>query len=99
MPDSPTVNRSKTLDYSGNEACLAVPLGLAELIPGLPPADLAASLDATSLFSAELGDWLRDPHAHLLPRAEWPTVVPKAKVQVENDLEYYRIIPVYYWCS
>ena len=60
---------------------------LAELIPGLPPPDLAASVDATSLCSPHLGHWLRDPCAHLLPRNEWPSVVPKAKVQVESDLE------------
>ena len=46
MPDYSGVIKSKALDYSGNESCLAVPLRLAELIPGLPPAELAASVDA-----------------------------------------------------
>ena len=36
--------------------------------------------------------WLRDPHGHLLPRTEWLSVVPKAKVQVESTGEYYSII-------
>ena len=92
MPDYFGVIRSKSLDYSGNESCLAVPLRLAELIPGLPPAELAASVDATSLCSTELGDWLRDPHAHLLPKNEWPVEVPKARVQVESDAEHHSII-------
>ena len=92
LPDYSSLVNSKRMDYNGDEAGHALPICLAELMPGLPPKDLAASVDATSLCSAHLKAWLENPMDHLLPVESWPLEVPKARVQVGSNDEYYKIV-------
>lgn len=83
--------RSKQLDYDGSEVHKALPLRWLELKPGMPPAGVAASVKVAEHVDDDIRDFLSDPEANLLPRKQWPSSVPHAKVQVEKPEDWYEI--------
>ena len=91
MPVWAEVIQKRSVDYSGDEVCHALPIRYNELISGLPDPELAASVAVESLIGDELRDWLFNPYDHLLPKDQWPEEVPKAVVQVESAEEYSKI--------
>ena len=84
--------KSRTIDYNGDEGTHALPIVLAELIPGLPRPGVAGKVLAEELAGHEVSHWLHHPAEYLLPRSQWPESVPKAKVQVNSDSEYLEIV-------
>ena len=91
MPKWAEVIQAKRVDYGGDEVSQALPINLDELLPGLPDAALAASVDASVLVGDNIRHWLFNPQCYLLPEEEWPTEVPRATIQVKSEDEYYRI--------
>ena len=58
----------RSLDETG----LALPVVYGELLPGLPPAGVAASNDALELAEGSVREWLLHPERALKPEAIWP---------------------------
>ena len=83
---------SKRIDYNGDEVLHALPVWLGEVLPGLPPAGVAGSIDALCIASPEVVKGLHDFYSHLLPSDQWADSVPGACVHVENDAEYFKLI-------
>ncbi|CAK0814337.1 unnamed protein product, partial [Prorocentrum cordatum] len=78
--------------YDIDSGTRALPLRLGELRPGLPAADVAGRLDPRAHVSPEVLTWLDDPSVALLPRAQWPSEVPKARLLVDSPAEWARIV-------
>ena len=83
--DFGTLVKQKGIDYSGEEISHALPVRLGEILPGLPDAVVAGSLDAASVASPEVQAWLRDPSKCLLPPERWPNPLPKASMNVRRE--------------
>lgn len=83
--DFSKILRSKTIDYSGDEVSYALPLKVDELLPGLPDAGTAGSLDALGYASEEVAAWLGNPSVTLKPREEWPVRVPRARINAARS--------------
>lgn len=66
------------VSYDCQEVLKALPLKLDEIIEGLPPPGVAASVDIIPIVDDAVSDWLQDPYGHLLPEDEWPEAVPRA---------------------
>eukprot|EP00435_Cladocopium_sp_Y103_P059482 s868_g21.t1 len=77
--------KMKGIDYSGEEVSHALPLRLGELLPGLPDAGVAGSLDAAAVADEEVRRWLLDPEQCLLPEDQRPSVLPKASMNVRAE--------------
>ena len=94
MPDSVLEGRDlkKRADYTGEEQQRAVPLKWGELEPGFPAPEYCARLDAIDYCSEDVRQWVADPTLMLLDKDKWPSVAPKAKVNVENDTEWIKIV-------
>ncbi|CAK0868476.1 unnamed protein product [Prorocentrum cordatum] len=78
--------------YDIDSGTRALPLRLGELRPGRPAADVAGRLDPRAHVSPEVLTWLDDPSVALLPRAQWPSEVPKARLLVDSPAEWARIV-------
>lgn len=85
MPDFHELVKSKTIDYNGEECGHALPLILGELKPGLPPLGVAGTLEAHAVAGPDVQRWLEDPSKALKPIAEWPLVVPQAKINATRQ--------------
>ncbi|CAK0812682.1 unnamed protein product, partial [Prorocentrum cordatum] len=70
----------------------ARPLRLGELRPGLPAADVAGRLGPRAHVSPEVLAWPGELSQALLPRAQWPTEVPKARLLVDSPAEWAKIV-------
>ncbi|CAK0793653.1 unnamed protein product, partial [Prorocentrum cordatum] len=78
--------------YDIDSSTRALPLRLGELRPGLPAADVAGRLDPRVHASPEVLAWLDEPTLALLPRAQWPPEVPKARLLVDSPAEWAKIV-------
>ncbi|CAK0842826.1 unnamed protein product, partial [Prorocentrum cordatum] len=72
------------VDYTGEEQGEALPIKLAELIPGLPDKQHAAQLQMEEFVDEHILEWLMDPEVATLPAAEWPLDPPRARVNCER---------------
>ena len=59
--------KKKRLDYTGSAVTRALPLPLAELRPGMPKPEVAASVRAVDIASPEVKAWRCDPSQGLTP--------------------------------
>ena len=91
--DFSEIVRTKTIDYSGEEVTYALPLKLGELLPGLPDAGIAGTLESSEVADEEVRSWLLHPEVALKPLADWPVRVPQAKINTSKS-EWYRICAV-----
>lgn len=82
--------RAKSIDYNGEEVSTALPLVLAELLPGLPDPGVAGSLHASDVVDEEVGRWLNDPVVTLKNQVDWPDKVPSARINAQKQ-EWHRI--------
>ena len=76
---------SKGLDYAGEEIVHALPVRLGEILPGLPEDGVAGSLDASSVASGDVLQWLENPEQCLLPRDQWPQPIPEARMNCSRS--------------
>ena len=74
------ITKSKDIDYSGDEVSHALPLKVGELLPGLPVSGIAGTLSAVEAADPQARAWVQDPGLAMRPREEWPTTVPKARI-------------------
>eukprot|EP00435_Cladocopium_sp_Y103_P070974 s223_g36.t1 len=77
--------KMKGVDYTGEEISHALPLRLGELLPGLPDRAVAGSLDAAKVADEHVRAWLEHPEQCLLPREQWPEVLPRASMNVKAE--------------
>lgn len=82
--------RSKALDYAGDEVSHALPLKLAELLPGLPDPIVAGSLDAAQVAKEDVKRWLLDPYVTLKPKEQWPSKPRQVRINCRVQ-EWYEI--------
>ena len=82
--------RSKALDYAGEEVSHALPLKLAELLPGLPDTGTAGSLDAAQVAKEDVRRWLLDPYLTLKPKEQWPSRPRQVRMNCRVQ-EWYEI--------
>ena len=90
LPGFGELVQARSIDYSGEETVKALPLKLGELMPGLPVKGVAGSLDAALASSPAVRQWVEDPALALKPRPEWPSTVPKAKINASKE-DWYDI--------
>ena len=64
---------------------------LAEVLPGLPDAAVAASIDAVDLCDEDFARWLQDPSLVPLPRGQWPRAVPRAKMHFAFREKFFKV--------
>lgn len=74
--------------YWGDPIYTAVPLILRRVLPTLPPAGVAGSVDICQVLTCGLSAQLQDPESLFLPEEDWPKVPPKATTQMEENGEY-----------
>eukprot|EP00435_Cladocopium_sp_Y103_P065997 s127_g28.t1 len=89
-PDFPELVRNRAVDYSGEETAHALPLRLEELEPGLPLQGVAGSLSAVEAAAGEVQAWVKDPTLTLKSPDNWPTKVPRARINATKN-EWYRV--------
>lgn len=82
---------SRKTDYSGEEVLRAHPTTWADLAPGLPPKGYAASVDLVNFVGPYVRTFLLNPRSVLLLRSQWPSDVPKAKIQVTEIGHWFEI--------
>ena len=78
--------------YGPQIVATAFDLTLAQVAPSLPPPNSAAKVAIQDLVGPATHAWLSDPELMLLPEAELPEVVPKAKVMVQGQVHYEEVI-------
>ncbi len=89
--------RKTSMAYGGAEECLtALPLRAHELEPGLAPADVSGSITPEMWLDSDMCSFLRDPLSNLLPENEWPSKIPFADVNVENESEWQSVVELLY---
>ncbi|CAK0829863.1 unnamed protein product [Prorocentrum cordatum] len=79
------------VDYTGEEQGEALPIKLAELIPGLPDKQHAAQLQTEEFVDEHILEWLINPEVATLPVAEWPLDPPRARVNCERLEDWYEV--------
>ena len=84
------ITKSKDIDYSGDEVSHALPLKVGELLPGLPVSGIAGTLSAVEAADPQVRAWVQDPGLAMNPREEWPTTVPKARINSTKE-EWYKL--------
>ena len=80
----PQVLKRKRVGYTGEEVSRPQPLTLLEIIPGLPPAGAAGTVDPLTLATGDVREALMDPRLVLLPEAERVGVRP-ARVHATDE--------------
>jgi len=83
--DWDTILTSKRLSYGGEVVSKAEVITLAQVLPGLPPVGLAASVPAVDLVAPDLRVLLENPELSLKPRSEWPDKFKKAKMHISPE--------------
>ena len=73
---------SSALDYNGEPSMRALPCVLAELAPGLPKREHAATLSAIDFVDDNVARWLADPSLALKAEKDFPDPMPRARVNV-----------------
>ena len=73
---------ARQLTYGGEVVAVAQELTLEQVLPGLPPPGIAASVDAVALASPELGELLLHPELSIKPRSEWPPTLKRAGMHI-----------------
>ena len=68
-----------------DESCAACDVVFAEILPGLPSASVAASVDARSLCDNEVLVFIDNPDDAVLPESLWPVTLPAARVQGDRS--------------
>ncbi|CAK0812996.1 unnamed protein product [Prorocentrum cordatum] len=85
MPAADAAPSEATVDYTGEPVAKALPCVLAELAPGLPQPEHAAALGALDFVEPDVAEWLASPEKALLPEADWPDPMPRARVNVADE--------------
>ena len=70
--------------YKGEIILAAKAITWEAIAPALPPKAVAGKLEAADIATGEIKRALLDPERVLLPREEWPTVLPTAKVRASK---------------
>ncbi|CAK0838564.1 unnamed protein product [Prorocentrum cordatum] len=78
------------VDFAGEEQCEALPIRMAELIPGLPDKQHAAQLQTEEFVDEHILEWLLDPEVVTLPPSEWPDAPPRARVSCEKMEDWHE---------
>ena len=68
--------QARRVDYSGNLVMKGLPLTWKQVEPGLPPEELAGSVDAASIAAPNLRRYLEDPLLSIKPRAACLALAP-----------------------
>ncbi len=90
-----------------------LPLTWKQVEPGLPPEELAGSVDATSIAAPNLRRYLEDPPRSIKPRAAWPSRLRRTRVRAEPTAWQEILVGLYqrqivtfltddeliYWCG
>ncbi|CAK0818697.1 unnamed protein product, partial [Prorocentrum cordatum] len=79
------------VDYTGEEQGEALPIKLAEPIPGLPDKQHAAQLQTEEFVDGHILEWLMDPEVATLPDADWPLYPPRARVNCARLEDWYEV--------
>ena len=79
------------LSYAGEMVAKAAYVCWEQIEPGLPPAEITASVEAAKLASPKVARFLLDPSISIKPRDEWPERFRKARVMVKGEDEWVRI--------
>ena len=77
--------KSRRLDYSMNEISTPHKLTLEQILPGLPPKGIAASIDASELAVGEMKRILLDPDSIVRPPERWEEAPRRTRFWVEKD--------------
>ena len=73
------------VDYSGEEVCKALPLVFEEVMPSLPDKDSAGTVSALGIAAPHVASWLLTADEQLLPKEEWPSEIPRARMNCTHD--------------
>ena len=84
--------KSMRLDYDGAEVLSPEPLTWRQLAPALPMAEHGARIVASKISEGWMRDVFDDPQHTLLPRSAWPKCAGTAKVWVQDEAEWVKII-------
>ncbi|CAK0829305.1 unnamed protein product [Prorocentrum cordatum] len=79
---------TSSVDYSGEPMMRAPPCAYAELAPGLPKREHAATLSVIDFVDDEVARWLADPTLALKAEADFPDPLPKARANVGSQFEW-----------
>ena len=80
------------LDYDGPEVRSPEPLTWRQVAPALPKAGHGARIVASEISEGWMRDVFDDPFHSLLPRSEWMKCAGAAKVWVQDEAEWVKII-------
>ena len=80
------------LDYDGAEVRSPEPLTWRQVASALPKAGHGARIVASEISEEWMRDVFDDPLHSLLPRSAWPKCAGAAKVWVQNEAEWVKII-------
>ena len=79
------------VSYEGEEVSTARVMTLEQLEPALPPAGVAASIEAVDLVEGEMKKVLLDPNLVKLPRSQRPRLKRPGRIWATRE-EWFRIV-------
>ncbi len=82
---------ARRVQYSGNLVMKGLPLTWDQVEPGLPPEELAGSVDAATIAAPNLRRYLEDPALSIKPRSAWPPRLLQTRVRAEAQ-DWQRIL-------
>lgn len=82
--DWAALQRSLKTSYSGDVVLRGQALEWERMEPGLPPLGLAGSVDSLALAAPGMRRFLSDPALSVLPKEQWPSPLPEARVRVSQ---------------
>ena len=73
--------------YHGEAISVPEPLSVAQIVQGLPPVGAGGRVDALTVASGSVRNWLEDPSLAIKPESDWPEETPRAKVHIKPGEE------------
>ena len=83
--------KARRVGYNGDLLMKGLPLTWNQVEPGLPPEELAGSVDAAGIAAPNLRRYLEDPSLSVKPRNAWPRQLLQTRVRAEAH-EWQRIL-------
>ena len=77
--------RSKKVGYGGEVVGKAQKITLEQVLPGLPPEGLGASVSAHGLATGKVRELLADPSLVIKAVEEWPETTPRASIMADPE--------------
>ncbi len=75
--------KARRMDYNGNLVMKGLPLTWKQVEPGLPPEELAGSVDAAAIAAPNMRRYLEEPALSVKPRSAWPAHLQRTRVRAE----------------